>query len=501
MKIAIVSTGLGHVSRGIEAWALGMARGLGEDRCQRTDVRDQTSAQPEASSDAKAMGDESHRGGQAVSSEGGDARGQQSSFAASPSHGRTEGRGQAKPEAVQRGGQVISSCESRDSVEVTLFGSRGTKQLINLSTQQLQTIEIPSLKRGDAFVRAWVKMAPGFTWRWGWKSGYAIEQKSFAKHLIPLLQSGDYDVVHTQDIILAIELENARKKGIIKTPTIIAHGTDETMELLDQLEFVQHVSPFHLPTDTHRYTQKQAQWIIPNFVDTKRFCPGGVSRQDAKSAKKEREEIRAQLGVPSDALVIGCSAALQFHHKRLDYLIREMSSLNHIHRRVSAVPFLLLAGASTDETDQVEALARKLLGDRYRILMDLPFNEMPDFYRSLDIYVHPASEEFFGICFLEAMACGVPVVAHDSETLRWIVGVSTSATNNKQLTTLPKHSGGACLDMNEEGAVAGFLREVTPEWIEAHGRQARERVEKVFSWEAVEPMFLDMYRTVKSSKQ
>jgi glycosyltransferase involved in cell wall biosynthesis len=37
--------------------------------------------------------------------------------------------------------------------------------------------------------------------------------------------------------------------------------------------------------------------------------------------------------------------------------------------------------------------------------------ELPDFYRSLDMFVIPSHQEGFGIVGVEAMACGVPVIS------------------------------------------------------------------------------------------
>jgi glycosyltransferase involved in cell wall biosynthesis len=47
---------------------------------------------------------------------------------------------------------------------------------------------------------------------------------------------------------------------------------------------------------------------------------------------------------------------------------------------------------------------------------------MPALYRSADVFLHLSKEESFGNVFLEAMACGLPIVGHDSPRLRWIVG-------------------------------------------------------------------------------
>ncbi len=78
---------------------------------------------------------------------------------------------------------------------------------------------------------------------------------------------------------------------------------------------------------------------------------------------------------------------------------------------------MLLAGASTDDTPAVERYARDRLGTNVTILRDQPFDSMPSIYQCMDSYVHTAPEEVFGLCLLEAMASGVPVIAHDSAML------------------------------------------------------------------------------------
>jgi glycosyltransferase involved in cell wall biosynthesis len=51
---------------------------------------------------------------------------------------------------------------------------------------------------------------------------------------------------------------------------------------------------------------------------------------------------------------------------------------------------------------------------------------MPDLYRSADVLLHPALFESFGNIYIEAMAVGLPVVAHDSVVTRWIFGDDAS---------------------------------------------------------------------------
>ena len=56
-----------------------------------------------------------------------------------------------------------------------------------------------------------------------------------------------------------------------------------------------------------------------------------------------------------------------------------------------------------------DALAQQLMPGRYsRISLTAP--EMPDLYRSADVFLHMSLLESFGNVFLEAMASGLPIV-------------------------------------------------------------------------------------------
>ncbi len=45
---------------------------------------------------------------------------------------------------------------------------------------------------------------------------------------------------------------------------------------------------------------------------------------------------------------------------------------------------------------------------------------MPDLYRSADLFLHTKIRESFGNVYIEALSCGVPVVANDDEVANWI---------------------------------------------------------------------------------
>jgi glycosyltransferase involved in cell wall biosynthesis len=69
--------------------------------------------------------------------------------------------------------------------------------------------------------------------------------------------------------------------------------------------------------------------------------------------------------------------------------------------------------ARDPEARRLRTLAERLgVGDRLRLLGSVPREEMPQWYRSADVLACAPWYEPFGLTPLEAMACGVPVVAY-----------------------------------------------------------------------------------------
>ncbi|MFZ5808553.1 MAG: glycosyltransferase [Chloroflexota bacterium] len=78
--------------------------------------------------------------------------------------------------------------------------------------------------------------------------------------------------------------------------------------------------------------------------------------------------------------------------------------------RLSSFPIeLRIAGEGKEMAQAKRWVAERGLESRVRFLGVV--TDMAAFYRSLDVLLHPAIEEPFGLSPLEAQACGVPVVA------------------------------------------------------------------------------------------
>ena len=153
-------------------------------------------------------------------------------------------------------------------------------------------------------------------------------------------------------------------------------------------------------TNPDFYERNKDNWncvLIPNGVDVARFTPGPPQRR--------------AFGLPSERLIVLMVSAL-IESKRVIAGIEAVSRVPEAHLVVDG------DGPLREKTLQ---RANELMPGRFTQLT-APAAQMPDLYRSADVFLHMTFAESFGNVYVEALACGLPVVGHDSARLRWIVG-------------------------------------------------------------------------------
>ncbi|HZJ06943.1 MAG TPA: glycosyltransferase family 4 protein [Nocardioidaceae bacterium] len=140
-------------------------------------------------------------------------------------------------------------------------------------------------------------------------------------------------------------------------------------------------------------------------VDTERFFPGCGG-----------EEVRGRLGIPLNASVVVCTARM-VKRKGQDTLVKAWPAV------LRSVPDarLLLVGDGPNRA-RVENLARSLgVSDSVVFTSSVPAEEIPAHTDAGDVFAMPCrtrrfglEAEAFGIVFLEAQACGLPVLVGNS---------------------------------------------------------------------------------------
>lgn len=156
-----------------------------------------------------------------------------------------------------------------------------------------------------------------------------------------------------------------------------------------------------------KHKPSQQLSIIPNGVDLNQFTPQGKY---------------FNCGLPKP--IVLCVASLnRDDHKRVELAIKAVAQLPQVS--------LLICGDGPDRS-YFQGLGEELLEFGRFAIETVPFQRMPEVYRCADVFTLPSLDEPFGQAYIQAMACGLPIVATDDEMRRYIVadaGILCDVTN------------------------------------------------------------------------
>lgn len=189
--------------------------------------------------------------------------------------------------------------------------------------------------------------------------------------------------------------------------------------------------------------------VIENGIDSETIAAGGTARDD----------IRGELGLATDAFVIGTAA-------RVDPM-KDYATLRSAVGEMAGV-VCLAAGRDTDTLPPAPDMIG--LGER---------RDMPRVYAALDVFVSSSAYgEGFSNAIAEAMAAGLPVVATDVGEARRIVGDTGRIVPPGQ----PEALAQAVMELKQDTALRQDL-----------GRRAALRIRRNFSLDRMVGRFRDLH--------
>ena len=190
------------------------------------------------------------------------------------------------------------------------------------------------------------------------------------------------------------------------------------------------------------YFQRSDVVVIPNSVDT--ACFSSSLRVGRRASARARFRLTS-----SDFVLLLIGNDLK--KKGLDCLLAASAACPELNLK------LLVVGS--DRRTEYEAIVQDLsLGERVLFLDASP--DVVQFYAAADAYVGPSLEDAYGLPILEAMACGLPVIASAR------AGVSEIITHRK--------NGMILRNPQDSGELAELVRELcsNPGSCEQIGREA-----------------------------
>jgi glycosyltransferase involved in cell wall biosynthesis len=220
----------------------------------------------------------------------------------------------------------------------------------------------------------------------------------------------------------------------------------------------------------HRALSTSPERVVemPNGVDTEAFAPG-----------PDGAGIRASLQIPEDAVVAAFVATLDraHHFKRLDLAIEALARCAE-----ERLHMIVAGGGELLERYRREAAEAGLSG-RVHFMGPVPHADLSRALRAADLLLLTTQPpESFGIVLIEAMACGLPVVASEYPGVRAVV---------------EPDANGLLVPSGDVAATAAALRsmvEMGAERRRSLGGAGRAKAVREWSWPRLTERMDDAYR-------
>ena len=144
--------------------------------------------------------------------------------------------------------------------------------------------------------------------------------------------------------------------------------------------------------------------VVPTGVNIERFAYG------------DGFKVRASLGIPRDAFVVGHIGRLA-PEKILDFLAHAVAGFLKEHTQAH----FLIGGTGPSEAEIGKIFKEAGLDGRLHFTGNLSLEALPHAYHAMDVFAFASQSETQGMVLTEAMASGLPVVAIDGPGVREVV--------------------------------------------------------------------------------
>ena len=282
-----------------------------------------------------------------------------------------------------------------------------------------------------------------------------------------------YAVPHATAAILARSmLPSTQQPRVVTT----LHGTDTLLLGMD---------PGYGPAIHHALAHSDAVTAVSNFLMAETRQVLGFSGPidviynffRARPPRRTREEMRRELGVKDDEILLLHSSNLR-PLKRIELLLQSVAL---IRRRESFKLVILAGGSFAPFTDEVRRLN---LEDR--VIVCEKVTHVEDYLQAADLGVFTSEMESFCLSILEAMFFACPSIA------RRVGGIPE---------VLQDGVTGLLVDSSEAKVIAQAIESVIgdPDRRLALGERAQQRAREYFSAEAIVPRYEALYTRISQS--
>lgn len=295
--------------------------------------------------------------------------------------------------------------------------NRGYESFTIECFDELKTVDkfqVFLLKGGCASAKKEIKIAcikrnsklAGFFNKISRKDKYWIEQFTFLIGMLPALMRYKPKVIYYSDFILGTFLFHLRRFLKFKYKLLFVNG-----------------APNGPPFKTEDHVQQVLMTYLNRAIDAgaspamQTFLPYGfnISNEPEILNGDEKSRLRQQLNLPAGKKVIISVGAINSHHKRMDYIIREFSMLD------TAEYFLVLLGQIDYQSQEVIDLAANILTAGSYVIKQVNVPDVEKYLSVADYFILASLLEGFGRVFIEAQRWGLLPIVHDYDVTREVL--------------------------------------------------------------------------------
>jgi phosphatidylinositol alpha-1,6-mannosyltransferase len=211
--------------------------------------------------------------------------------------------------------------------------------------------------------------------------------------------------------------------------------------------------------------------VVPNGTDPHRFRP------------RDDTPLRQRLGLSDRPLLLTVGRLVR--RKGVDTVLRALPS---IAKHCPDVAYVVV-GTGPDQARLERLAARLKVLDRVRFVGEVDHDRLPLYYSAADLFVMPAREdppdvEGFGLVFLEANACGTPVIGARTG------GIPDAIVDGETGLLVPPNAPEALAE-----AATRIL--TTPDLADTLGHQGRHRAVNEAAWDHIADRIYDHLQRVR----
>ena len=286
---------------------------------------------------------------------------------------------------------------------------------------------------------------------------------------LELQKTSAIQLVHTYHSLGAVKYQS-----LAEIPQVANTRLRIEREILERANCVVATSPQEQETLRSLVSNRGQIEVIPCGTDTDNFRLTSKAHARAKLNLDSREKVILYVGRFDE-------------RKGLETLVRAFALLNQ--QGLKNLKLLIVGGSSAnmpdgDERNRIEHIIDELNMREFTIFAGRVGHDLlPLYYASADVCVIPSHYEPFGLVAIEAMACGVPVVASNVGGLKF--------------TVIPEETGLLVEPKDIQAFADGIHRILFDDlWVRKMRKQASANVNQRFSWAGVSIQLSELYRHV-----